>query len=713
MNATDAIPVDVVDAARGNAETLPESVATVLVVDDDRTTRATVRAVLSREHYRIIEAGDGFEAIAAVQRERPDLILMDVMMPELDGHAACAQIRLFLADDALPIVMLTAADDISSIETAFEAGATDFITKPISWPLLRERVRYALRAGNLTREVRRARLRELAVRKIAGLGYWEWLLTTDRLSWSEEFEPLAGITAQDSVSLGDFLSRVHADDRARLHSALERARDVGARLDLEFRIHLRAGERILRVVGERGSQGDDMDRVFGVFHDLTSSRRTEALVDYLSLHDETTDLPNRRLFLRRATDRIESLKTDNPAVLLLGTIDIHRFARYNESLGEMGANRLLALIGQRLKHHVEAGAAVEVARIGGDEFAIALQGSDTDSATQQFQRLLKVLHQPFRVDQQDFAVPFSAGWAFFPDHGSDAEALLTLAQESQRRARAQGREGLQADIDAAGAERRQRALGLERSLQGALERREFHLVYQPQMDFAAGCITGCEALIRWRSPEWGDVPPVQFVPLLEESGLIIEVGAWVLSEAARQAAAWERVGLPLRVGINLSPRQFLAPGLLDQITSALRASGVSPGRVELEITESLTMQDVDHSIQLLQRCRDAGVMIAIDDFGIGYSSLEYVLQFPVDTIKIDRAFVTHITRGRTDRAIVRAVVALGQSLGVEIIAEGVENQRQCDFLEAIGVSQIQGYLIGRPMPPQELEALARSYRREV
>ena len=172
-------------------------------------------------------------------------------------------------------------------------------------------------------------------------------------------------------------------------------------------------------------------------------------------------------------------------------------------------------------------------------------------------------------------------------------------------------------------------------------------------------------------------------------------------------------GLPLRVGINLSPRQFLAPSLMEHIQSALQSSGVSPGCIELEITESLTMQDVDHSIRLLQRCRDAGVMVAIDDFGVGHSSLAYALQFPIDAIKIDRAFVTHITRGRADRAIVRAVVALGQSLGVEIIAEGVENQRQCDFLEAIGVTQVQGYLIGRPMPPDQLEALARSYRREV
>ncbi|TSE38316.1 putative signaling protein [Tepidimonas fonticaldi] len=687
--------------------------ATVLVVDDDRATRAMVRAVLARERYRILEAGDGHEAIAAVQTEQPDLILMDVMMPGLDGHAACAQIRLLLADDALPIVMLTAADDIASIETAFEAGATDFITKPISWPLLRERVRYALRAGNLTREVRRARLRELSVRRIAGLGYWEWLLSSDRLSWSEEFEPLAGIRAQDSVPREEFLARVHPDDRQRLHHAMERARDVGARLDLEFRIHLQSSDRILRVVGERGLHGEDADRVFGVFQDLTSIRRTEALVDYLSLHDETTDLPNRRLFLRRAAERIQKVRAENDRVLLIGTIDIHRFARFNESLGEGGANRLLALWGQRLKHHQDGGTVVEVARVGGDEFAVAIQATDGAAASAVFRRVQQALRQPVHLEQQELVVPFSAGWAICPTHGHEAEPLLTLAQEAQRRARAQGRDELGAEADDALSQRRQRLLAFERALHRALERQEFYLAYQPQMDVATGRIVGCEALIRWRSTEWGEVSPAEFVPLLEESGAIIDVGAWVLASAAQQAAAWERAGLPLRVGINLSPRQFLAPSLMEHIQSALQSSGVSPGCIELEITESLTMQDVDHSIRLLQRCRDAGVMVAIDDFGVGHSSLAYALQFPIDAIKIDRAFVTHITRGRADRAIVRAVVALGQSLGVEIIAEGVETQRQCDFLEAIGVTQVQGYLIGRPMPPDQLEALARSYRREV
>lgn len=688
-----------------------EQGATLLVVDDDRTTRAMVRAVLARERYRIVEAADGEEGVEAAVALRPDLILLDVMMPSLDGHAACARIRAALQDDALPIVMLTAADDLASIEAAFQAGATDFITKPINWSLLRERVRYALRSGQLAREVRRARLRETAVRRIAGLGYWEWRLDTDRLAWSDEFEPLAGIRASEGVPREAFLQAVHPDDRSRLSAALDRARDTGVRLDLEFRARVRGEERVIRVMGERGERGDEADRVLGAFQDLTPVRKAEALADYLTLHDEVTGLPNRRWFLRRAAERIAAVPAGADTALVIAVVDIHRFARFNESLGEQRANQLLAALGARLRQFVDSGVLVEAARIGGDDFALALRADDASTAEGRLGQVLVALGQPIRVGAQELTVPCSIGWAACPLHGRDPEVLLTFAQEAQRRARALGRDLLGADADDTQADRRQRTLALEQALRGALERGEFRLVYQPQLDVVHGRIVGCEALLRWRAPAWGDVPPAEFVPLLEESGLISDVGAWVMEAAARQAAAWERSGLPLRVGVNLSPRQFLSPELLTHIEHALRVTGVSPGLLEFEITESLAVQDVEHAARLLQTLRGMGLKVALDDFGIGHSSLAYMLQFPIDVIKIDRVFVTHITRGRTDRAIVRAVVALSQSLGVETIAEGVETQRQCDFLEAIGVGQVQGYLIGRPMPAADLERLAREWRR--
>lgn len=698
-------PDKTVAAAAARAE--PAAAARVLVVDDDRTTRSMVAAVLRRDGLQVVEAPDGAQALQEVRRERPDLILMDVLMPGMDGHTACARIRAELADEALPIVMLTAVDDLESIETAFDAGATDFITKPIHWALLRERVRYALRGGRLARELRRARLRELAVRRIAGLGYWEWRLDTDSLSWSEEFAASGGIQARHEVPREAFLERVHEEDRQRLRAGLEAARESEGRLDAEFRIRFNHTERILRVVGERGREGDDAALVFGVFQDLTSQRRTEALVDYLALHDEITDLPNRRLFLRHVAQAIEQ---DGEGIWVV-TADIQRFGRLNETLGERAANQLLRLLGQRLRQMAEAGTILQAARIDGDTFAWAQRMPPGQGVQPALEAVLHTLQQPLSVAGQTLRVVFSAGCAARPVHGIDAEALLQQALQAQRRARALGLPWSVAELETADVRERQRQLQLEQALHGALERGEFALHYQPQLDFASGRIVGCEALLRWHPPGLGPVPPVQFIGLLEESGQIVEVGAWALREAARQAAAWERAGLPLRVGINLSPRQFLNPQLPRHIEQALQASGVTPARLELEITESLTMHDVEHAIALLRRFRALGVSVALDDFGVGHSSLAYVLQFPIDALKIDRAFVTHVTRGRTDRAIVRAIVALAQALGVETIAEGVENQRQCDFLEALGVTQVQGYLIGRPMPAAALQELATQYRR--
>ncbi|NIC43515.1 bifunctional diguanylate cyclase/phosphodiesterase, partial [Aquabacterium sp. A08] len=540
--------------------------------------------------------------------------------------------------------------------------------------------------------------------------HWEWSLDSGALDWSDELELLTGVAAHQLRDLSALGERAHPDDRKRLMAGLERARETGTKLDLEFRLLAPGGERVLRLVGERGTQGEDAQRVFGVFQDLTDSRRTEALVDFLAMHDELTGLGNRRLFLLQVRNAMDSFRVQQRNVLLVGTIDLSRFGRYNDSLGEALADKLLSLVGQRLKDAVGPVGA-EVARIGGDEFAVMVVATDEASAAQRFQALLGKLSEPFRLAEHELFLALSAGFAVFPGDVSDADALLKHAQEAQRNARRTGQPCLRASSDPEVARQQRAQLELERGLHKALERQEFFLLYQPQLDFASGRITGAEALIRWRHPELGVVPPVHFVPLLEETGLIHEVGAWVVQEACRQAAAWERQGLNLRIGINLSPRQFLSLGLFDTVAHACRSAGASPRLIELEITESLAMQDVEHSIQLLEEFRQAGFQIAIDDFGIGHSSMAYLMKFPIDVIKIDRAFVTDITQSMGDRAIVRAIVVLAQALGMSVIAEGVETQRQCDFIEAVGVNEVQGYLLGKPMSAHALEALARDYTR--
>lgn len=682
----------------------------LLVVDDDAPTRMLLRSVLSKQGYEIVEAANGLQAVAKVREQCPDLILMDVMMPELDGYGACAQIRELNLDESLPIIMLTGAEDIEAIESAFNAGATDFITKPINWPLLTQRVRYALRTGVLNREVRRNRLREAAVRKVAGLGYWEWNVLTGAVRWSTEFQDgPSGLQRLETLAF--LLQRVHPGDQLRVQQAFESARQEGRRIDLEMRMTTDKEERVLRLVGERGLNADDADRLFGVYQDVTETRKTQAMVDFLALHDELTGLGNRRLFIRQLSTALEAARSQGTHVLLVAWLDLTRFQRYNDTLGEAGANRLLVQIAQRLRGHMVAKNDTEVARVGGDEFAVLLKADNVTEAEQRFVQLLDGLAYVYKVDEQEVYTNVTAGIALYPDLGHDAEQLLAQAQEAQRQARSQGRSYLWAVTDGEQSSRQSAALELELALRKALVNQEFFLLYQPQLDFASNQILACEALLRWQHPTLGVVPPVQFIPLLEELGLINEVGAWVLQEACQQAARWERAGMPLRVGINLSSRQFLDPGLYDTVIAAVDAARVSARSIELEITESLAMQDVRHSIELLDRFRQQGFKIAVDDFGIGYSSLEYLLRFPLDAIKIDRAFITHITGTRADRAIVRGVAVMAQTLNLSVIAEGVETQRQSDFLEALGVNEIQGYLIGKPMTAAELEHLARHFSR--
>jgi diguanylate cyclase (GGDEF)-like protein len=681
----------------------------LLVVDDDAPTRQLIRRVLAKQRYEVLEASNGQEAIHQVLAFRPDLVLMDVMMPVLDGFSACAQIRLEDGDESLPIIMLTGADDLDSIESAFNAGATDFITKPIHWTLLTERVRYALRTGQLNREVRRSRLREASVRRIAGLGYWEWQLDTNAFSWTDELGLITGLPQETVSTLPRLLERVHEEDRRRLLVALERARDMGLRLDHECRLRVDEREFVIRLVGERGTQSEELQQVYGAFQDVTETRRTQAMVDYLALHDELTGLGNRRLFMRQVAESLALRPRSSSSVLLVGVLDISRFARLNDTLGQSGADRLLAMISKRLTDplNLHTGG---LGRIGGDEFAFFFVADDDDEVPQRYHALFESLTAPFKCDGQDVFVSFSGGYSVFPRDGQDAETLLAKAQAAQRLARKQGRDYLAAETDEQTTRRRLLEIELERDLYAALANQEFFLLYQPQVAFAQRQVTGVEALIRWNHPRLGVLSPALFVGLLEETGLIHDVGTWVLREACRQAATWHRQGLDLRVGINLSPRQFLLDNLLEAIQEAVRDADVPSSLIELEITESLAMQDVTHTVHLLQRFRSAGFKIAVDDFGIGHSSLEYLLRFPIDVIKIDRAFVMEITSRVGDRAIVRAITVLAQALGLMVIAEGVETQRQSDFLEAIGVTEIQGYLIGKPMSASEIETMVHAHR---
>ncbi len=670
----------------------------ILVVEDDMSTRMLIKSILGKQGYRLLEAADGQEGLEMFQRENPDLVLMDVMMPRLDGFAACQAMREVEAVPGTPVIMLTAADATADVERAFESGATDFITKPINWPLLAARLRYALRARRNSLELRRIRLRQSHAQKIARLGFWVWEAGSGRLDWSSDLAELAGLQPSAVATVEQLLALSHADDRARLAQALEVAHTTLGRLDLEVRLETADGEpRVLHLVAEHHADGGAL--LFeGAWQDVTQARETERLVQHVALHDTLTGLPNRTLFLRQLDEAIERARHEGcgAAVVLF---DINRLSRINDALGVQAGDLLLARVAQSIQQGLPAD--IHVARLDGDAFAMLVPHNDLNDISARTDAVLGRAGQPQQIQGETLFAAMTAGIALFPEHAGNAEEMLQAAQDARQLARLQG---LPVAIAQAAGSDRATELKLEFALRAALEEqfRQFHLVYQPQMRLSDNHIVGVEALIRWEHPEIGLVPPPRFIPVMEELGLINALGEWILHTACRQLRSWQHAGLYLQMSVNLSPRQFQDSRLSAILEAAVRESGIRAADLKLEITESIAMQDPQGTIELLRRWREQGFQIAIDDFGIGYSSLEYLLRFPLDAIKIDRAFVKDIVASPSDRAIVRAVTVMAQSMGLNTVAEGVETQRQQDYLDAIGVNQIQGYLFGKPMRADDL-----------
>lgn len=431
--------------------------------------------------------------------------------------------------------------------------------------------------------------------------------------------------------------------------------------------------------------------------DLRDRVAAEARIRFLAAHDPLTRLPNRAGFGEQFARLLESWG-DRPFALV--ALDLDRFKMVNDTLGHAVGDALLVKAAARLRGAVRAGDLV--ARLGGDEFTVAqLAPGQPESATALAQRLCELMARPFVVNGQILNIGTSIGIALYPQDGRDHATLARNADLALYRAKAEGRGSyrfFETEMDT----RMQRRRMLEVELRTALALRQFHLLYQPQLDLATGAVTGFEALIRWTHPERGLVPPGDFIPLAEETGLIVPIGEWVLREACREAMRWPSSA---SISVNLSPVQFAAPGLVETVRAACAGAGLDPRRLELEITESVLLSGSVETLATLRELKALGARISMDDFGTGYSSLSYLRSFPFDKIKIDRSFVTDVTRAGEAAAIVRAIVGLGRSLGMATTVEGVETEAQLAHLRAEGCDQAQGYLIGRPLPPQQALSL--------
>ena len=426
-------------------------------------------------------------------------------------------------------------------------------------------------------------------------------------------------------------------------------------------------------------------------------------VEYLAYHDNLTDLPNRSLFSRNLSAKMHDARLEESGLALM-FLDVDRFKNINDSLGHDAGDALLREVGRRIRGAL--GADDIVARLGGDEFVVLLPGVRVpEEIVPVLERLLSILGRPVALSKQEFRVTVSIGVTLFPADGEDEQTLFKNADAAMRHAKEQGKNNFQFYSSGLSSDSLER-LSLESSLRNALERDELCLYFQAKQDVASGGIVGVEALLRWRHPDLGLVYPMRFISLAEESGLIVPIGRWVLRKACEQNVTWINEGFaPICMAVNLSARQFLDRGLLEDVKGALDASGMDASLLELEITESMVMQDVAQAVTVLEELKSMGVKIAIDDFGTGYSSLSTLKQFPLDTFKIDRSFVRDVTTSADDQSLIEAIIAVGKSLHLTVVAEGVETAEQARLLRDRGCDQIQGYFVNRPMAGESFTGL--------
>ncbi|HEB26813.1 MAG TPA: EAL domain-containing protein [Porticoccus sp.] len=547
----------------------------LLIVDDDRSMRLALKNVFKSEDYVIEEASNGMHAISICQRRMPDLVLMDAMMPEVDGFMACERIRELPNGADTPVLMITALDNEESIVKAFAAGATDFIPKPIHFAVLKQRVSRLIQANKVEKHVKQ-----------------------------------------------------------------------------------------------------------------------------LAYHDQLTGLPNRTNLMQQLRVMVNRAQLEGKKIAIL-FLDLDRFKLINDTLGHDAGDLLLKAVSDRIRRCVRN--QDFIARLGGDEFTVVLEGvTDQEIVSKIAAKICDALSQPFVFLQQEMFVTTSIGVSMFPDDGADIGTLIKHADSAMFRAKEQRNgycfyvQGMEDEIA--------RRMELDRELRSAIGANELVLYYQPQIDLATGEVIGAEALIRWNHPRHGLVMPDTFIPLAEESGLINQVSDWVLEDACRQLQAWSNSGNELfKVAVNMSTKDIQAEGFNDKLRKMLEQYDVNPNRLELEITESTLMENPEEIEGELNAMREMGLTLAIDDFGSGFSSLNYLKRLPVDVLKIDRMFIRDLEEDESDRAIVTGIIALATSMGLGTVAEGVETEYQYRLLQELGCDTCQGYYFSKPIPVADFE----------
>jgi diguanylate cyclase (GGDEF)-like protein len=612
---------------------------TVLIIDDTPANVGILVEYLEGRQVRVAVAQEGEEGLARAEYVQPDLILLDVMMPGMDGFETCRRLKASSATRDIPVIFMTALSDTQDKIAGFSSGGVDYVTKPFQ-------------------------IDEV------------WARVTTHLALRSAQKRLAEQNAQLQQEIAM---------RRRAEAELQAANDV---------LEARVAERTAELVRTNASLEEQ----------IAAYNQAERRIDYMAHHDALTGLPNRLLLEDRINQAIAQARRHPDEMVAQLHVDLDHFKTVNDSLGERIGDRLLQAVASRLQQCTREGDSLGC--LGGNAFGLclaALRGSN--DAALVATKVLESLARPFAVEDHELHVSASIGVSLYPSDGSDASALLGAANAAMYKAKQTGRGNYQF-FTAALHEAARRRMTATNQLRQALAHDEFSVYYQPQVDMETGRIFSAEALLRWTPPGKTPRSCAEFIAIAEETGIIVPIGEWVLRQACAQLRRWRDGGYPdMRIAVNLSARQFAQANLTDLVAQVLKETGVPADALELELTESLTMQPCDDNIAVMNQLSGMGVQLSIDDFGTGYSSLAYLQNFPIHALKIDRSFVIGINEGSHDAAIVTAIIAMAHSLHLNLIAEGVDSPEHVSFLTAHGCLAAQGFYYSQAVPAESFTRL--------
>jgi diguanylate cyclase (GGDEF)-like protein/PAS domain S-box-containing protein len=684
----------------------------VLIVDDNEMNRDMLSRRLERKGYVVQEAENARCLVERIRKDPVDVVLLDVEMPEISGLDALQALRAHYAPIELPVIMVTAKDRSEDIVAALDLGANDYVTKPIDFPVAFARIQTQVSHKQAEEALRSSEERYALAARGANDGLWDWDLSDNAIYFSPRWKSMLGYEEHEIANRPEeWLERVHIGDRERVKDEIAaHLKDASPHFESEYRAQHKDGTfrwMLSRGLAVRDGSGK-ASRMAGSQTDITEGKVADAL----------TGLPNRLLFLDRLARLIEHTKRHKDYLFAVMFLDLDGFKMINDSLGHVVGDQLLVEAAKRLEKSLRVSDTITrieklftLARLGGDEFTILLdQVKDSNDATLVAERLINTMAAPFALSGKKVFSSVSIGIALSSIGYDKPEDMLRDADTAMYRAKSMGKaryEVFDMEMRASVMAR----LQLETDLRDAIERDELRNYYQPIVSLETGHITGFEALLRWQHPIRGLLPPSEFIPVAEETGMIRELGWWNLRQACRQIAAWNggRNGdAPLTMSVNLSVKQFLQPNLVVEIGKLLFETGIPPEILKLEITESAVMADPSAAVAMLSQIKSLGIKLSIDDFGTGYSSLSYLHRFPLDTLKIDGSFTKTMSEGGESTEIVRTILPMANSLRLNVVAEGVETAEQLAILRQLRCEFAQGYYFSKPVTAEEAGALVAS-----